>query len=167
MESYRPSPSYSLTLRIEYPNRVKTLGTVTSTIGDAGGDIGAVDIVKTERGTITRDITFAAANYEHGQQIIEAVRKLGNVDIVNVSDRTFLLHLGGKIEIAPKVPVKTRDDISMAYTPGVARISESIAKDPNDAFNLTIKKNFVAVVTDGSAVLGMGAAGPLAALPVM
>jgi malate dehydrogenase (oxaloacetate-decarboxylating) len=167
MESYRPSPSYSLTLRIEYPNRVKTLGTVTSTIGEAGGDIGAIDIVKTARGSITRDITFAASDYEHGQKIIDAVRALGSVDIVNVSDRTFLLHIGGKIEISPKVPVKTRDDISMAYTPGVARISEAIARDPNDAFNLTIKKNTVAVVTDGGAVLGLGAAGPLAALPVM
>ncbi|HEX8551886.1 MAG TPA: NAD-dependent malic enzyme [Abditibacteriaceae bacterium] len=167
MESYRPSPSYSLTLRIEYPNRVKTLGTVTSAIGEAGGDIGAIDIVKTARGSITRDITFAASDYEHGQKIINVVRALGSVDIVNVSDRTFLLHLGGKLEIAPKVPVKTRDDISMAYTPGVSRICESIAADPDDAFNLTIKKNMVAVITDGGAVLGMGAAGPLVALPVM
>jgi malate dehydrogenase (oxaloacetate-decarboxylating) len=165
--SYRPSPSYSLTLRIEYPNRVKTLGSVTSAIGEQGGDIGAIDIVKTSRGSITRDITFSAADYEHGQKIIQVIRTLPDVDIVNVSDRTFLLHLGGKLEIQAKVPVKTRDDISMAYTPGVARISESIAADPQDAYNLTIKKNTVAVVTDGSAVLGLGAAGPLAALPVM
>jgi malate dehydrogenase (oxaloacetate-decarboxylating) len=165
--SNTPSPSYSLTLRIEYPNRVKTLGTVTSAIGEQGGDIGAIDIVKIAQGSITRDITFSAADYEHGKKIIETIRSLPSVDIVNVSDRTFLLHLGGTIEIQPKVPVKTRDDISMAYTPGVARISQSIAEDPMDAFNLTIKKNTVAVVTDGSAVLGLGAAGPLAALPVM
>ncbi len=165
--SARPSPSYSLTLRIEYPNAVGTLGRVTSVIGERGGDIGAIDIITTARGTITRDITFAAADYEHGQSIIAAVRALPGIDVVNVSDRTFLLHLGGKIEIAAKVPVKTRDDLSMAYTPGVARISQSIADDAQDAFNLTIKKNTVAVVTDGSAVLGLGEAGPLAALPVM
>jgi len=165
--TFRPSPSYSLTLRIEYPNTVRTLGRVTSIIGERGGDIGAVDIVKTSRETITRDITFSAAHYEHAQEIIAAVRQIEGIDVVNVSDRTFLLHLGGKLEITPKVPVKTRDDISMAYTPGVARISQSIADDPQDAFTLTIKKNMVAVVTDGSAVLGLGAAGPLAALPVM
>lgn len=163
----RPSPSYSLTLRIEYPNKVGMLGLVTSVIGDLGGDIGAVDIVHTTRGAITRDITFSAADYEHGQQIIMAVRGIEGIDVVHVSDRTFLLHLGGKIEIAPKVPVKTRDDLSMVYTPGVARISQAIVDDSHDAFNLTIKKNSVAVVTDGTMVLGLGNAGPLAALPVM
>jgi malate dehydrogenase (oxaloacetate-decarboxylating) len=163
----RPSPSYSLALRIEYPNQPGTLGRVTSVIGELGGYIGAIDIISTGRGTITRDITFAAADHEHGQRIIQAVRELPKIDVVNVSDRTFLLHLGGKIEITPKVPVKTRDDISMVYTPGVSRISQSIADDPQDVFSLTIKKNTVAVVTDGSEVLGLGAAGPLAALPVM
>lgn len=163
----RPSSSYSLTLRIEYPNQVGMLGRVTSVIGEAGGDIGAVDIVQTTRGSITRDLTFSAADHEHAQKIVMAVRAIEGIDVVHVSDRTFLLHLGGKIEINAKVPVKTRDDISMAYTPGVARISQSIADDPQDAFNLTIKKNTVAVVTDGSEVLGLGNAGPLAALPVM
>ncbi|WP_105482622.1 NAD-dependent malic enzyme [Abditibacterium utsteinense] len=163
----RPSPSYSLTLRVEYSNRLGMLGRITSLIGERGGDIGAIDIVQSTKGAMTRDITFSAANVDHGKQIIEAVRDLGEVDIVQVSDRTFLLHLGGKLEITPKVPVKTRDDISMIYTPGVARIVEKIVENADDAFNLTIKKNTVAVITDGSEVLGMGAAGPQAALPVM
>ncbi|HEX9995907.1 MAG TPA: NAD-dependent malic enzyme [Abditibacterium sp.] len=163
----RPSPSYSLTLRIEYSNTVGMLGRITSLIGESGGDIGAIDIVQSTKGAITRDITFSAADVEHGRAIIEEVRKIGEVDIVQVSDRTFLLHLGGKLEITPKVPVKTRDDISMIYTPGVARIVEKIVENADDAFALTIKKNTVAVITDGSEVLGLGAAGPQAALPVM
>ncbi|MBW3635946.1 MAG: NAD-dependent malic enzyme [Armatimonadetes bacterium] len=163
----RPSPSYSLTLRIEYSNKLGMLGRITSLIGDSGGDIGAIDIVQSSKGAMTRDITFSAADVEHGKSIIEAVRALGGVDIVQVSDRTFLLHLGGKLEISPKVPVKTRDDISMIYTPGVSRIVEKIVENADDAFNLTIKKNTVAVVTDGSEVLGLGGAGPQAALPVM
>jgi malate dehydrogenase (oxaloacetate-decarboxylating) len=165
--STRPSPSYSLTLRIEYPNAPGMLGRVTSVIGEAGGDIGAIDIITTARGTITRDITFSTANHEHGQKIIDAVRQLSKIDVVNVSDRTFLIHLGGKLEITGKVPMKTRDDLSMAYTPGVARISDNIVHDPDDVFNLTIKKNTVAIVSDGSEVLGLGAAGPLASLPVL
>ncbi|MBV9865028.1 MAG: NAD-dependent malic enzyme [Abitibacteriaceae bacterium] len=165
--STRPSASYSLTLRIEYPNSVGMLGRITSVIGEHGGDIGSVDIVQTTRSTITRDITFSTADYEHGQRIIAAVRTINGVDIVHVSDRTFLLHLGGKIEVHAKVPIKNRDDLSMVYTPGVARIAQVIADDPRDVYNLTIKKNTVAVVTNGSAVLGLGNAGPLAALPVM
>ncbi len=163
----RPSPSYSLTLRIEYPNTVGMLGRVTSLIGERGGDIGAIDIVQTTKGAMTRDITFSASDIAHGEQIIQAVRQIGDIDIVQVSDRTFLMHLGGKLEVHPKHPIKTRDDISMLYTPGVARIVEKIAENPDDAWNLSIKKNFVAVVTDGSEVLGLGAAGPQAALPVM
>lgn len=163
----RPSASYSLTLRIEYPNTVGMLGRLTSIIGESGGDIGSVDIARTTRSTITRDITFSSSDYEHGQRIIAAVRSIEGVDVVHVSDRTFLLHLGGKIEIHAKVPVKNRDDLSMVYTPGVARIAQVIADEPHDVYNLTIKKNTVAVVTNGSEVLGLGNAGPLAALPVM
>jgi malate dehydrogenase (oxaloacetate-decarboxylating) len=163
----RPSPSYSLTLRIEYPNQVGMLGRITSLIGERGGDIGAIDIVQSARGAMTRDITFAANDVQHGQQIIADVRALGEVDIVHVSDRTFLLHLGGKLEITAKNPIKTRDDVSMLYTPGVSRIVEKIVDNADDAWNLTIKKNTVAIVTDGSEVLGLGAAGPQAALPVM
>lgn len=169
----RPSPSYSLTLRIEYPNQVGMLGRVTSVIGEEGGDIGAIDIVSAGSSAspgarhITRDITFAARDYEHGQGIVQAVRRVEGIDVVNVSDRTFLLHLGGKLEVRSKVPVKTRDDLSMIYTPGVERIAQTIAEDPSAAYDLTIKKNTVAVVTDGGEVLGLGAAGPFAALPVM
>ena len=165
--SSRPSPSYSLTLRIEYPNSVGMLGRITSLIGEMGGDIGAIDIVHSNNGAMTRDITFSANDVEHGQQIVARVRSLGIVDVVQVSDRTFLLHLGGKLEITAKNPIKTRDDISMLYTPGVSRIVEKIVENPDDAYNLTIKKNTVAVVTDGSEVLGLGAAGPAAALPVL
>lgn len=163
----RPSPSYSLTLRIEYANKVGMLGRITSLIGEAGGDIGAIDIVQSSKGAMTRDITFSAADEVHGKAIVNAVRQLEGVDIVQVSDRTFLMHLGGKIEVHSKMPVKTRDDISMVYTPGVARIVAEIVEKPEDAFNLTFKKNGVAVLTDGSEVLGLGAAGPLAAMPVM
>ena len=163
----RPSPSYSLTLRIEYPNQVGMLGRITSLIGERGGDIGAIDIVQSARGAMTRDITFAANDVGHGQEIIASVRALGEVDIVHVSDRTFLLHLGGKLEITAKNPIKTRDDVSMLYTPGVSRIVEKIVENADDAWNLTIKKNTIAIVTDGSEVLGLGAAGPQAALPVM
>lgn len=163
----RTSPSYSLTLRVEYANTVGTLGRITSLIGEMDGDIGAIDIVKSGKGFMTRDLTFSAADVEHGRAIIEGVSHIPGVDIVQVSDRTFLLHLGGKLEITPKVPVKTRDDISMIYTPGVARIVEKIVENADDSFNLTIRKNTVAVITDGSEVLGLGAAGPQAALPVM
>ena len=163
----RPSPSYSLTLRIEYPYRLSALGQVTGVIAEHGGDIGAIDIVRTEREFVTRDITFSARDYDHGREVTEAVRQVPDIIILNVSDRTFLLHVGGMLEIAPKVSVKNRDDLSMAYTPGVARISQSIVEHPDDAWNLTMKKNFVAVVTDGGEVLGLGAAGPTAAIPVM
>jgi malate dehydrogenase (oxaloacetate-decarboxylating) len=143
------------------------LGKVTSAIGKGGGDIGAIDLVEVGRNTITRDITFKTSGERHGQQMVERLRGLEGVEVVNVSDRTFLMHLGGKIEVRGKMPVKTRDDLSMAYTPGVARICMAIHHDPEKAYTLTIKQNTVAVVTDGSAVLGLGDIGPSAAQPVM
>ncbi|MDP9352655.1 MAG: NAD-dependent malic enzyme [Chloroflexota bacterium] len=161
------SASYSLTLRAELDNRPGTLGRVTSAIGEMGGDMGAIDIVRVTGRHIVRDLTINARNEAHGREIIEHVRTVPGVEVVNVSDRTFLLHLGGKIEIANRVPVKTRDDLSMAYTPGVARVCMAIAEDPAKAFSLTIKRNSVAVVSDGSAVLGLGNIGPQAAMPVM
>ncbi len=161
------SASYSLTLRVELENQPGTLGGVISTIGTVGGNIGAIDIVRVSPEKIVRDITINARDDSHGREIVEHVRALPGVGVVNVSDRTFLLHLGGKIEIANRVPVKTRDDLSMAYTPGVARICTAIAEDPSKAFSLTIKRNSVAVVSDGSAVLGLGNIGPEAAMPVM
>ncbi len=162
-----PSASYSLTVRLEIRQRPGMLGRVTSAIGDAGGDIGAVDLVETTRERVIRDITFSARDSEHGQQIVNRLRPIAGVRVLNVSDRTFLLHMGGKIEVRNKVPIRTRDDLSMAYTPGVARVCLAIREDRQRAFALTIKQNAVAVVTDGSAVLGLGDIGPEAALPVM
>jgi malate dehydrogenase (oxaloacetate-decarboxylating) len=162
-----PSASYSLTVRLQITNRPGMLGRVASAIGDAGGDIGAVDLVESGRDRILRDLTVKARDSEHGQEIVTRLRKVPGIKVVNVSDRTFLLHLGGKIEIRNKVPVRTRDDLSMAYTPGVARVCLAIRDDRERAFSLTIKQNTVAVVTDGTAVLGLGDIGPEAALPVM
>src|SRR3989449_6218852 len=162
-----PSASYSLTVRLENTNRPGMLGRVTSAIGKAGGDIGAIDLVQVGRSTITRDLTFKARDERHGQQVVEKIRALHGVKVVNVSDRTFLMHLGGKIEVRGKMSVKTRDDLSMAYTPGVARVCMAIHHEPEKAYTLTIKQNCVAVVTDGTAVLGLGDIGPAAAAPVM
>src|SRR3982751_2087054 len=162
-----PSASYSLTLRVKLASRTGTLGELTTAIGRAGGDIGAIDIVSVGPDAVVRDLSVNAASSEHGEQIVRAVRDIDGVEVVNVSDRTFLMHLGGKIEVVSKTPLKTRADLSMAYTPGVARVCEAIARDPEKAFTLTIKRNTVAVVTDGTAVLGLGDIGPAAALPVM
>jgi malate dehydrogenase (oxaloacetate-decarboxylating) len=162
-----PSASYSLTLRVKIPSRAGSFGAVAITIGKAGGDIGAIDIVSAAPDYIVRDITVSAISSEHGEKIVDAVRNIDGVEVINVSDLTFLMHLGGKIEVVPKMPLKTRADLSMAYTPGVARVCESIHNDPDKAFTLTIKKNTVAVVTDGTAVLGLGDIGPAAAMPVM
>ncbi|MFN2455310.1 MAG: NAD-dependent malic enzyme [Pyrinomonadaceae bacterium] len=162
-----PSASYSLTLRVRLASRTGTLGELATAIGRAGGDIGAIDIVSVGADAVVRDITVNAASSEHGARITEEVRGIDGVEVVNVSDRTFLMHLGGKIEVVSKTPLKTRADLSMAYTPGVARVCEAIHRDPEKAFTLTIKKNTVAVVSDGTAVLGLGDIGPAAAMPVM
>src|SRR6059058_3074816 len=143
------------------------LGRVASAIGDAGGDIGAVDLVETTRERTERDITVKARDSVHAQQIVSRLRRVAGVRVGAISDRTFLMHLGGKIEVRNKVPIRTRDDLSMAYTPGVARVCLAIREDRQRAFSLTIKHNTVAVVTDGTAVLGLGDIGPEAALPVM
>src|SRR5947207_8953767 len=162
-----PTASYSLTLRIRLSSRAGSLGELTTAIGRAGGDIGAIDIVSVGSNSIVRDISVSAASSKHGEQIVQAVKDVDGIEVIHVSDRTFLMHLGGKIEVVSKVPLKTRADLSMAYTPGVARVCEAIAKDPEKAFTLTIKKNTVAVVSDGTAVLGLGDIGPAAAMPVM
>jgi malate dehydrogenase (oxaloacetate-decarboxylating) len=162
-----PTASHSLTVRLTIQNKPGMLGKVTSAIGKGGGDIGAIDLVEVGKSTITRDITFKTSGERHAQQVVERIRGLDGVEVVNVSDRTFLMHLGGKIEVRGKMPVKTRDDLSMAYTPGVARICMAIHHDPEKAYTLTIKQNTVAVVTDGSAVLGLGDIGPSGAQPVM
>jgi len=162
-----PSASYSLTLRVRLSSRAGSLGELTMAIGRAGGDIGAIDIVTVGNDFIVRDITVSSVSSKHGEQIVEAVKDVDGVELLQVSDPTFLMHLGGKIEVVPKVPLKTRADLSMAYTPGVARICDAIYQEPEKVFTLTIKKNTVAIVTDGTAVLGLGDIGPAAALPVM
>ena len=162
-----PSESYSITMRLEIQNKVGMLGKVTTAIGEAGGDIGAVDLSGHGKGTVIRDVTARARGIDHAQEIINTVRAIPGVKVVNVSDRTFLMHLGGKIEIHNKIPVKTRNDLSMAYTPGVARVCMAISKDVKKSFSLTIRRNAVAVVSDGTAVLGLGDIGPEAAMPVM
>jgi malate dehydrogenase (oxaloacetate-decarboxylating) len=162
-----PSASYSSTLRVRLDNTPGSFASLAGAIADAGGLLGAIDLVRVERSTKVRDVTVLAADEAHVARIVEAVRQLEGVEVEHVSDRTFLLHLGGKLEIAAKAPLKTRDDLSMAYTPGVARICRAIADDPDNVWNLTIKQNTVAVVTDGTAVLGLGDIGPGAALPVM
>jgi malate dehydrogenase (oxaloacetate-decarboxylating) len=162
-----PSASFSATLRVHLENQPGSFARLAAAIGDEGGLLGAIDVVRVERGKKVRDVTVLAGDEKHIERIVDAVRGLPGIEVEHVSDRTFLLHLGGKLEVVPKAPLKTRDDLSMAYTPGVARICRAIADDPEKVWNLTIKQNTVAVVTDGTAVLGLGDIGPGAALPVM
>ncbi len=161
------SPSFSATLRLRLEDAPGTFARVAEAIGAAHGSLGAIDIVRVESHHKVRDVTVSASDEEHLQRIADAVHSVDGVEVLRTSDRTFLMHLGGKIEIASKIPLKTRDDLSMAYTPGVARVSRAIADDPSAAWNLTIKQNTVAVVSDGTAVLGLGDIGPEAAMPVM
>ena len=162
-----PNASYSLTFRVKIQNQPGKLGEITTAIGKANGDIDAIDIVSVGKDFLIRDITVNAASEQHDKEIVEAVQQIDGVEVVNISDRTFLMHLGGKIETVSKMPLKTRADLSMAYTPGVARVCQAIHKDPEKVFTLTIKKNTVAVVSDGTAVLGLGDIGAAAAMPVM
>jgi malate dehydrogenase (oxaloacetate-decarboxylating) len=162
-----PSASFSATLRVHLDDRPGAFADLARAIGDAGGLLGAIDLVRVERGKKVRDVTVLAGDADHMDRIVASARAVSGVEVEHVSDRTFLMHLGGKIEVVPKVPLKTRDDLSMAYTPGVARVCTAIADDPELVWNLTVKKNAVAVVTDGTAVLGLGDIGPEAALPVM
>ena len=163
----QPSASYGLTLRISLPQQPGSFARVAGAIGGVGAILGAIDLVRVERGEVLRDVTVACADADHGAAVVAAVRALDGVAVESVMDRTFQLHQGGKIEVTPKVAVKTRDDLSMAYTPGVARVCSAIHEDPEKAWELTTKSNMVAVVTDGTAVLGLGNIGPHAALPVM
>jgi malate dehydrogenase (oxaloacetate-decarboxylating) len=167
MSQLRPSASFSATLRVHLDDRPGAFAELAHAIGDAGGSLGAIDLVRVESGKKVRDVTVDAASADHIESIVAAVRTVTGVEVEHVSDRTFLLHLGGKIEMASKAPLKTRDDLSMAYTPGVARVCRAIAEDPAKVWNLTIKQNTVAVVTDGTAVLGLGDIGAEAAMPVM
>ncbi len=159
--------AHSITIRTSYPNTVGMLGQITTNISAAEGDIGAIDIVSAGRDSMVRDITINARDDSHAEILKEAVSSVEGVTIVNVSDQVFLRHLGGKIEMQSKTPIKTRNDMSLIYTPGVARVSKAIYDQPESVWNLTSKGNTVAIVTDGSAVLGLGDIGPAAALPVM
>jgi malate dehydrogenase (oxaloacetate-decarboxylating) len=162
-----PSASFSATLRTRLDDSPGTFARLAAAIGETGASLGAIDIVRVEKDTKVRDVTVLAADADHLDQVVETVRHIAGITVLNVSDRTLLMHLGGKIEIVPRSPVTTRDDLSMAYTPGVARVSRAIAADPTRVWSLTTKQHMVAVVTDGSAVLGLGNIGPEAALPVM
>ena len=162
-----PSASSSITVRLEVPADPASVGRLTTAVGGAGGVVTALDVTESHPDRIVVDVTCMATDEAHAEELTQALREVEGVTVRKVSDRTFLLHLGGKIEVRSKVPLRTRDDLSMAYTPGVARICLAIAQHPEDVRRLTVKRNSVAVVTDGSAVLGLGDLGPSAALPVM
>jgi len=165
--STMPSVQYSITIRLEAPAKNTAVSELTSIIERAGGSVTAVDVNHSDAERVRIDLTCACTNSEHAEQIVEKLKLVEGVVVGKVSDRTFLAHLGGKLTIESKLPIRNRDDLSLIYTPGVARICEAIVKDPTDARRLTIKRNTIAVVSDGSAVLGLGNIGPLAALPVM
>ena len=162
-----PSAQYAITVRLEYPHQPGWIARVTSVIGRGRGSIGAIDLVRVQGGRVVRDFTIECPSTERAKKIVEAIKKLEGLTLRSVSDDTFLMHLAGKLEIASKVPLNTRSDLSMAYTPGVARVCMAIHHDERASFNLTIRKNCVAVVSDGSAVLGLGNIGARAAMPVM
>ncbi|HSZ42658.1 MAG TPA: NAD-dependent malic enzyme [Trebonia sp.] len=162
-----PSVSYSITVRLEVAEQGRAVSEITRAVEQAGGVVTALDVTPGHHGNLRIDVTCAATDTAHAESLVAAMAGIPGVSVHKVSDRTFLLHLGGKIEMRSKVPLRNRDDLSMAYTPGVARVSLALAEKPEDARRLTIKRNTVAVVTDGSAVLGLGNVGPYAALPVM
>ena len=162
-----PSAQYAITVRLEYPHESGWIAKIGSVVAGEGGHIGAIDLVHVQRRKTLRDFTIDATSTDHAKRIIDAVKKIDKVEVQFVSDNTFLMHLGGKLEVASKIQLKTRSDLSMAYTPGVARVCEAIRDEPKCSFNLTIRKNCIAVVSDGSAVLGLGNIGAAAAMPVM
>jgi len=162
-----PSASFSATIRVRLDDTPGAFARFASAVGEAGASLGAIDLVRAERGTKVRDVAVLASDAAHLEDVVAAVCGIDGVRVLEISDRTFLMHLGGKIEVVSRTPIKTREDLSMAYTPGVARVSRAIADDPQRVWTLTSKQHMVAVVTDGSAVLGLGDIGPAAALPVM
>lgn len=162
-----PSPSYSITIRLEIDNRIGMFAQIATMISQTGGDLGSIDIVRVEKGKIVRDITVDARDEEHEKEIVKSIQTIPGIKVLRVMDRTFTSHHGGKIEIRNKIPMRNRNDLSMVYTPGVARVCKNIQGNRENAFRYTIKGNSVAIVTDGTAVLGLGNIGPEAALPVM
>jgi malate dehydrogenase (oxaloacetate-decarboxylating) len=167
MVNLTPNPSFSLTIRLQLPNQAGMLAHATQAIAQAGGSIGQIDLIEQSLKFIVRDITIDAFSTEHADTIVTAVKQLADIKVLSVYDRTFNLHQGGKISVHSKIPLKNQSDLAMAYTPGVGRICKAIAEDPKQVYALTMKRNTVAIVTDGSAVLGLGNLGPTAALPVM
>ena len=159
--------SYSITMRLHTDPDHGVVGAVATAIAQAGGIVTAIDVAESSNTRLVVDVTCSAGDADHAQELQQVVDAIDGVEVYRVSDRTFLLHIGGKIEVGSKVPLKNRDDLSMAYTPGVGRVSRALAEHPEDIPRLTVKGNSVAVVTDGSAVLGLGNIGPGAALPVM
>ena len=162
-----PSVSNSITVRLVLPARATAVSELTSVIEKSGGLVTGLDVTASGHDRLRVDVTAAARDTAHADEIVEAMRGVHGVENGKISDRTFLVHHGGKLKIDSKVPIRNRDDLSLIYTPGVARVCMAIAENPADARRLTIKRNTVAVVTDGSAVLGLGNLGPLGALPVM
>ena len=162
-----PSPGYSITLRVETPASFTATSELAAAVAAAGAAITALDVTESHHDSMVVDISCNTVDAAHGERVSAALDELDGVQVRKVSDRTFLMHLGGKLEVVPKVPLRNRDDLSRAYTPGVARVCMAIAENPDDARRLTVKRNTIAVVTDGSAVLGLGNIGPAAALPVM
>jgi malate dehydrogenase (oxaloacetate-decarboxylating) len=167
MVNLTPNPSYSLNLRLELPNHPGALARVTQVIAEEGGSFDQISLISSTLKVTQREITVNASSEEHAERIVEAVRALADINLLQVWDQTFKLHQQGKITVESRIPLRTQGDLAMAYTPGVGRICKAIAADPEQVFSLTIKNNTVAVVTDGSAVLGLGNLGPEAALPVM
>jgi malate dehydrogenase (oxaloacetate-decarboxylating) len=161
------SPGYGITIRVEGPSANQPVSALTAILNSQGASLTALDIVESSFDCVVVDITCDTIDADHADRVATAIADVPELKVRKVSDRTFLIHLGGKIEVNSKVQIKTRDDLSRAYTPGVARVCQAIAADPTDARRLTIKRNTVAVVTDGSAVLGLGNIGPAAAMPVM
>lgn len=167
MQQLNPNPSFSVTMRLQLPNRAGMLSSVIQVLADAGGSLGTIDLVQQTRKISMRDLTVYATSAEHSEQLIELVRTLPEVRLINAYDRTFEVHRGGKISLTSKVAVKGQDDLAMVYTPGVGRVCLAIAADKSKVYDYTIKGNTIAVVTDGTAVLGLGNIGPEAAMPVM
>ncbi|MEL7223272.1 MAG: NAD-dependent malic enzyme [Cyanobacteria bacterium J06576_12] len=167
MVSLTPNPSYSLTLRIKLPNQVSQLAAVLEAIAQSGGNLGNIDVVEKSRKFIIREISVDAASTEGAQKIEAAVRSLPKIEVLAVYDRTFALHRGGKLRVEAKIPLREQDDLAMAYTPGVGRVCVEIAKNPESVYDYTIKGNTVAIVSDGSAVLGLGNLGAEGSMPVM
>ncbi len=167
MNNLNPNPSYSITLRLQLPNRAGALASVITALGERGGSLGQIDLLEQNRTISVREIAVDCTSDSHAQELIDLVKNLPDVQLIAAKDRTFALHEGGKISVTPKVAVKGQGDLAMVYTPGVGRVSSHIAHHPADVYRYTIKSNTIGIVTDGSAVLGLGNLGPAGALPVM